>query len=156
VLEGLVKEIEDEDERLGVVEEDGGRLRIVDFCSGAGGPMPAIEKRLKWVVPCQTGVWVDADVKDSQKRKARSLPPTQVLLSDLHPPLKTYESLKQESPSQSLSYFPHSVDATRAPETLKRQRHLRTFCLAFHHFAEDGARRVLEDAMRSSEGIWWV
>ena len=53
VLERIINEIEEEDERFG--EEDGtddvGGLRIVDCCSGAGGPMPAIEKRLKWVSP---------------------------------------------------------------------------------------------------------
>ena len=32
------------------IDQAGGDVRIVDFCSGAGGPMPAIEKRLKWVL----------------------------------------------------------------------------------------------------------
>lgn len=41
ILAELVCDIEDQD-------EDGtSGLRIVDCCSGGGGPMPAIEKRLK-------------------------------------------------------------------------------------------------------------
>lgn len=57
VLEKVVDEIEWED-RLPLLDGEGfgsgsgkwrGRMRIVDCCSGAGGPMPTIEKRLKWV-----------------------------------------------------------------------------------------------------------
>ena len=36
---------------------------------------------------------------------------------------------------------------------MKEQRHFRTFCLAFHHFDEQGARGILEDAMRTADGI---
>jgi len=39
---------------------------------------------------------------------------------------------------------------------MKQDRHFRTFCLAFHHFDEHGAKAVLEDAMRTAEGIGWV
>jgi hypothetical protein len=35
----------------------------------------------------------------------------------------------------------------------KRQRHFRTFFLAFHHFDEDMAVRVLKDAMEGGDGI---
>ena len=50
VLEDLVRDIESEDARLGVeAKDEDDRLRVVDFCSGAGGPIPAIERRLKWV-----------------------------------------------------------------------------------------------------------
>ena len=83
----------------------------------------------------------------------KSLEPIKVLLSDIHPHLNAWEPLAAESPSQSLSFLPYPVDATRAPAALNEQRHLRTFCLAFHHFGEEGARRVMEDAMRTADGI---
>ena len=82
--------------------------------------------------------------------------PVTVLLSDLHPHVEAWERQTSRSISKSLSYLPYPVDATNSPSALKKERHLRTFCLAFHHFGEDGARRVLEDAMRTSVGIWWV
>jgi hypothetical protein len=43
VLERVIEEIEEEDR---MYHEDK-PLRIVDCCSGAGGPMPAIERTLK-------------------------------------------------------------------------------------------------------------
>ena len=43
-LERMVDAIELEDVVEGVVDNP---MRIVDCCSGAGGPMPAVEKRLK-------------------------------------------------------------------------------------------------------------
>lgn len=41
ILEQLIDELQVHDEELG--------LRIVDCCSGGGGPMPAIERRVKLV-----------------------------------------------------------------------------------------------------------
>ena len=46
VLEGLVNVMEEE-LKDGHYPDNDDELRIVDFCSGAGGPMPAIERRLK-------------------------------------------------------------------------------------------------------------
>ncbi|KAK4688067.1 hypothetical protein P7C73_g2033, partial [Tremellales sp. Uapishka_1] len=129
-LESLIADIETEDATSG---EKMDRLRIVDFCSGAGGPMAAIEKRLN----------------THRFQSAKS--PIPIILSDLHPHLSSWEA--QTRASQSLSFLPYPVDATRAPEALTQERHFRTFCLAFHHFGEEGARRVLEDAMRTAEGI---
>lgn len=47
ILEELVDELQLQDEELG--------LRIVDCCSGGGGPMPAIEGRIKLVLASQEG-----------------------------------------------------------------------------------------------------
>lgn len=77
-----------------------------------------------------------------------------VLLTDLQPPLPQWAPLSRASPTKSLSYAPHPVDATHVPSDISKKRHIRTFCLAFHHFDEEGARRVLEDAMLTSEAVW--
>jgi hypothetical protein len=92
----------------------------------------------------------------SRDRQKRSLAPVSVLLSDIHPHTAAWERLSAASQSGSLSSIPYPVDATRAPSTISEQRHFRTFCLAFHHFDEQGAGRVLEDAMRTGEGIGCV
>lgn len=44
-LDRIVNQIEKEDEASGEQQE----LRIVDCCSGAGGPMPLVEQKLKCV-----------------------------------------------------------------------------------------------------------
>ena len=52
VLERVMNDIERDDSVMGTSDmRERGTVRIVDCCSGAGGPMPAIEKRLKRVSP---------------------------------------------------------------------------------------------------------
>ncbi|WRT65650.1 uncharacterized protein IL334_002595 [Kwoniella shivajii] len=172
VLEDVIKDIEYEEEE----EEDGdggdntSPLRIIDFCSGAGGPIEKIERRM------------------NSNRISQSLSPISFLLTDIHPPISIWEkkyglppkslststptstpsSRREYSPtsnyylsdsdsqprSKSISYIPDSVDATNAPIGLVGgKKHLRTFFLSFHHFNEELARGVLVDAMRGSEGI---
>ncbi|WWC87825.1 uncharacterized protein L201_002717 [Kwoniella dendrophila CBS 6074] len=125
-------------------------IKIIDFCSGAGGPIDKIEKKI------------------NKNRKLNSLSPIQFLLSDLHPPLNIWKRL-YGSPSSSssssttsnktISYIPHSVDATNTnlqdsfSNNILNQKHLRTFFLSFHHFNEELARSVLVDSMRNSDGI---
>ncbi|OCF34743.1 hypothetical protein I316_03787 [Kwoniella heveanensis BCC8398] len=135
------------------------KIRIVDFCSGAGGPLGHIERRI------------------NQQRRKEALQPVQFILSDIHPPLSTWKhrygsqsiydlnsppsssSAGHDSSGSSLasasglSYIPESIDATSSPPSLSAQRHLRTFFLSFHHFNNELARGVLVDAMRNSEGI---
>jgi hypothetical protein len=48
LLEQLLREIEEDESGSGASGTSGkGRLRVVDCCSGAGGPMPRIERRVK-------------------------------------------------------------------------------------------------------------
>jgi hypothetical protein len=51
-LERVVDCVEEEDRLSG---KEGEGLRIVDCCSGAGGPISAIERRLKWGSPSSPG-----------------------------------------------------------------------------------------------------
>ncbi|ORY24396.1 hypothetical protein BCR39DRAFT_566630 [Naematelia encephala] len=132
IVQRVLLDIEDEDERD---QEDRGTLQLLDCCSGAGGPVPAIERDI------------------NSRRSLASKPPVKVFLSDIHPHLESWIHHSMESPTRSLSYLTFPVDAAHVPAHLKEERHLRTFFLAFHHFSEDAARRVLEDAMRTAEGI---
>ncbi|WWC68690.1 uncharacterized protein I206_102624 [Kwoniella pini CBS 10737] len=123
------------------------QLNIIDFCSGAGGPLKKIEKKI------------------NKNRKSKLLNPIKFILSDLNPPIDNwkdnYDSIKSLK-NNSISYIPYSVDATNTNSFLSiegeennilNERHLRTFFLSFHHFNEELARGVLVDAMRNSEGI---
>jgi hypothetical protein len=76
-----------------------------------------------------------------------------IILSDIHPHLPSWTRLAASS-AGALSYMPEPLNALQTPSSLKKDRHLRTFCLSFHHFVEKSARRILEDAMTTAEGIW--
>ncbi|WVQ83626.1 hypothetical protein IAT38_005767 [Cryptococcus sp. DSM 104549] len=150
VLERAVEDVEEDLRAEGEVgagagagaegkRRESGGLRVVDFGSGAGGPLALVEKRI------------------NQRRLEKSQPPIPIYLSDLHPHTTSALALPTASTpeplSSHLSYIPESVDATNAPPSVTSERHIRTFFLSFHHFNEDAARRVLADAMKTAEGI---
>ncbi|KAF2220934.1 hypothetical protein BDZ85DRAFT_22067 [Elsinoe ampelina] len=68
---------------------------IIDFCSGAGGPLPAIERTI------------------NASRLRSSLPPIQFRLSDLVPNLEAWIPLAAQS--EYLSFIPQPVDAVDPP-----------------------------------------
>ncbi|KAF4552108.1 Hypothetical protein D9617_11g009570 [Elsinoe fawcettii] len=68
---------------------------IIDFCSGAGGPLPAIERQI------------------NTSRKTASLSPIKFRLSDLVPNLEAWIDLA--SASDHLSFIPQSVNALSPP-----------------------------------------
>ena len=71
ILEGIYDEIESEDKVLG--DESESRLGIVDCCSGAGGPMPMVERAIKWVyAECGDRVVWHADLDDDVVRGGSS------------------------------------------------------------------------------------
>ncbi len=181
VLEGIVG-------RLNGRDNSGKELsmRIVDLCSGAGGPIPHIEKIIKYVTTpisrCPVKLIRQNPSKPSQNRSRSLLSPIDFLLTDIHPHPSAWDALLSHSPMGSLSYVKVPVDATNAPCSIfdassknvvassssgspmnghgktanpesATQRTMRTFFLAFHHFDEDGARRVLRDAMINSDAI---
>lgn len=83
--------------------------------------------------------------------------PIKFLLSDLYPHNDLWS--RSCAKSDNLDYVDVPVDATRAPKDLARRgggdadKHIRTFFLAFHHFDETSAKRVLEDAIENADGI---
>ena len=124
-------------------------LSVVDFCSGGGGPTPTIEQLV------------------NAKRKASARPPIPFVLSDIHPHLD--EWIKACSHSANLSFVPQPVDATNPPPAVISQssppatgrespfhsdtRVFRLYCLAFHHFNDIMARKVLRSTMETSDGF---
>lgn len=150
---------EDENDASKDIENHGGRrdssseLVVVDFCSGSGGPIPAIEQRV------------------NARRRYQNLKPIDFVMTDLYPHVNAWKPVAEGSPY--LTYVPTSVDATNAAREdilqalaqrhrpspdessspRKKLRMLRLFCLSFHHFDDVLARRVLLDAMESSDGF---
>ena len=121
----------------------------VDFCSGAGGPTPIIEKELNKQLQLAA---------ESRKEHASSAA-AQFLLTDLHPHIKAWKSVAERSPN--LGYIPEPVNATSAPKDLldgyirsqQSQKQLRLFSLAFHHFPDHLAIAILENALETSDGF---
>jgi hypothetical protein len=126
--------------------------KVVDFCSGSGGPIPHIETHV------------------NSLRSSSNLPPIAFNLSDLYPNIDAW--LEPASLSANLSFIPDPVDATNPPFAAissstpgdkqaaldsgyehDGRKVLRTFCLAFHHFDDEGARRVLKSTMETSDAM---
>ena len=103
--------------------EDCGAERVVDLCSGGGGP---------WLSPA----WRSALAEHA---------PLTVVLTDKFPSSALPERLV---PGVSSANFP--VDAAHVPEAL---RGFRTIFSSFHHFPDPVASDVLGDAVRSGEGF---
>ena len=103
-----------------------GAKRIVDLCSGGGGPVVAIAEEL-----------------------ARGGQPVEVTLTDFYPNLPAFERIRATSGGR-ISYFPEPVDATHVPAELGG---LRTIFNAFHHFRPASAARILGAAVDARQPI---
>ena len=100
--------------------------RIVDLCSGAGGPWPHLLPALR-----EAGSRVDVRLTDK---------------------FINHAALRQtcaQLPGQ-LAFVPEPLDATAVPESLAG---FRTLFGSFHHFPPDAARGILADAVRCGQGI---
>lgn len=103
-----------------------GATRIVDLCSGGGGPARLV---------------ADALAEGGQR--------VNVLLTDLYPNPKAY-MLAGEGSDGRVSGRSESVDATAVPADLDG---FRTIFNAFHHFPPELARRILADAVAKRQPI---
>jgi len=99
---------------------------IVDLCSGGTGPWIHLSERLE-----QAGI------------------PVNVTLTDKYP---HPDSIKKWSGTSrhSIQYLGDSIDAMDVPDYL---RGMRTLFEGFHHFKEDQARSILQDAVRKKTAI---
>lgn len=106
--------------------EKTGDRELVDLCSGGGGPLPQVVKLLKE----REGLQVRAK------------------FTDLYPNIESLERMATQM--DSLSVIKEPVDATAVPSNLKG---FRTMFNSFHHFSPEMGRKILEDAVRSRQGI---
>ena len=110
-------------ERLGNAIARAGITRIVDLCSGGGGPWRRLEPAL-----------------------AVRLPALEICLTDLHRNAAAHQHLT----SDRIKSYPNSVNALHVPPELTG---FRTIFTAFHHFRPDEARALLRDAVANRSGI---
>ncbi len=98
--------------------------RLIDLCSGSGGPIPLF-----------------TDILLEQH------PDIQIALTDYYP-CRNWKNPMGES--KVISYVADSIDATNVPDTLKG---CRTLFEAFHHFKPEDAVTILSDAVSSKQPI---
>jgi hypothetical protein len=101
--------------------------RVVDLCSGAGGPWPSL-------------------VREFEMQGARS---PEVFLTDKYPSTRKLHDL-DSSTLDRIRYVRQSVDATQIPKNLQG---FRTLFSSFHHFDRDEACRLLQDSVNTKQGI---
>ena len=107
--------------------EQCGADRVLDLCSGAGGPWPSL-------------------VRDFESCGAK---PPEVLLTDKYPCTARLDNRASASASR-IHFLAHSVDATQIPEHLDG---FRTLFSSFHHLKPDEARGLLRDSVSRGRGI---
>lgn len=101
--------------------------RVVDMCSGGGGPWPSLIDQL-------------ASKTDQEP---------QVLLTDLYPNTSAFEKVELDSGGKITGHR-ESASAFDMPEQLTG---FRTIFTGFHHFKPEHARKILEDAVEKNTGI---
>ena len=112
--------------RLAEAVRKSGATRIVDLCSGGGGPWRTLLPALH-----EAGCTVP------------------VRLTDRFPNVSAFEAVRQDS-GGAIEYSAEPVDATAVGSSTDA---FRTIFTAFHHFSPELARQVLRDAVRGGRGI---
>mgnify|MGYP002629164714 CR=1 FL=1 len=114
-------------QRIAEVFKATGSERFVDLCAGGTGPwrsmLPHLERHLGR--------------------------PPEVVLTDLFPNLNAFARAETDTVG-AVRGVREPIDATAVPEDLTG---FRTVCAAFHHFAPDLARAILEDAVAKRQPI---
>jgi len=110
--------------KLSAVLERTQATRIIDLCSGGGGPWLTLEREL-------------AKTHD-----------VSVVLTDLFPNRNCRDTMRDSE--GKISCLSEPVDATRVPEELQG---LRTIMSSFHHFRPEKARSILADAVAKRQPI---
>ena len=99
--------------------------RVLDLCSGGGGPWLSLARRFE----------------SSEKF------PLEVCLTDIFP---NADAPQPGSDGAKVLFHPDPVDATKVPADLQG---FRTLFTCFHHFSPEDAKAILEDAVIQGQGI---
>ena len=149
---------------------------FVDFCAGAGGPTPYIEKELNAQLTSQipsstanqralTNKRTDGLVPRSPLAaehqingyKTPSSGPVKFVLTDIHPHIPDWTEASKRS--SNLTFISTSVDAANAPSASElvcgedKRKVFRLYNLAFHHFDDELASRILKNTIEQSDGF---
>lgn len=110
---------------LSEVIEKSSERRIIDLASGGGGGLFKLSKRLQ-----------------------ETHPDLEIVLTDYFPNVKAFEYVNKQS--SIFKFETNSVDARNVPQQLKG---VRTQFLSLHHFSEEDAVRILQNAVDSESPI---
>lgn len=124
--------------------EETGQKKIIDLCSGSGGPM----------------------IKVHQELREEDFPELELKLSDLYPNTPAAKRINS-SDMKGVAYIEKPVDATHPQKELDG---LRTMVCSFHHMTKDNAKAILKDAFdnkqpilifeisdnSSPKALWWI
>lgn len=113
--------------RLASAVKASGTHRLVDLCSGAGGPWISLHRTLA----------------------RQSMDPIEICLTDKYPNIAAFRGAREASHG-AISYCAESVDATKIPSWLSGFRVMFT---SFHHFAPNQAAAILQNTIDSRQGI---
>jgi hypothetical protein len=147
------------------LSDDVTKYTYVDFCAGAGGPTPFIEKDLNSQL--SSGI---ADESSSNAASVTGLTPrsphaakpiskgnVKFVLTDIHPHIPDWTEASKRS--ENLSFVSDSVDAANAPASLNRngeQKIFRLYNLAFHHFDNELGSAILRNTIETADGFGLV
>jgi hypothetical protein len=133
----------------------------VDFCAGAGGPTPFIEKDLNAQLVSRapsSPFTTSASTKGLTPRSPRIAPePTgavKFVLTDLHPHIPDWTEASKHS--KNLSFVSEPVDAANAPASLNgkdSKKVFRLYNLAFHHFEDKLGMDILKNTIETADGF---
>ena len=101
--------------------------RIIDLCSGGGGP---------WL-------WLYRLLRVSRGRRI------EICLTDKYPNIAAFENARKKTGGQ-ITFYPGFVEAASLPRELSG---FRTIFTSFHHFTPDEAVAILQNAADDGQGI---
>jgi hypothetical protein len=113
--------------RLAKALSSAGDRKLIDLCSGGGGP---------WM-------WLHRDLARQQGGRLA------IQLTDKFPNIAAFERAEQKSRGE-ICYCAESIDATRIPAHLDG---FRTMFTSFHHFPPTEAMAIIQSAVDSRQGI---
>lgn len=107
--------------------ESSGAARVVDLCSGGGGP---------WL-------WLYRLLGVSRGRNI------EICLTDKYPNIAAFENARRKTDGR-ITFYPGCVEAASLPRELSG---FRTIFTSFHHFTPDEAVAILQNAVDDGQGI---
>ncbi|PVH87677.1 hypothetical protein DL98DRAFT_509882 [Cadophora sp. DSE1049] len=141
----------------------------VDFCAGAGGPTPFIEKDLNAQLSSRTPASPYTTSLNASKvaltprspravTSPRTLTPdngaVQFILTDIHPHIPDWTDASKRS--ENLTFVSDPVDAANAPASLNGadgRKIFRLYNLAFHHFEDKLGLDILRNTIETADGF---
>ena len=113
--------------RLRKAIEETGTRRVLDLCSGAGGPWPWLHRLLQPSARLPFDIW----------------------LTDKYPNTGAFHRARA-NPRGKIHFHAAPVNATNVPAEMSG---FRTLFTSFHHFRPQEARSILQDAVNQRQGI---